>query len=114
MFVVSYVSFSGITGSYTEEINTFDTSGYQGRVFNERTTDVLEYTITSNQHSFWCKGEREKGDIVVKVYDKDGNLKSETDKISAEEFTEGMFVEPGQKVEVYLNDYKGSFYVRFN
>ena len=51
---------------------------------------------------------------MVKVYDKDGNLKSETDKISAEEFTEGMFVEPGQKVEVYLNDYKGSFYVRFN
>ena len=114
MFVVSYTSFSGISNSYVEEINTFDTSGYQGEVFDSKTTEVLIYDIPSNTHSFWYKGEREKGYLLVKVYDKDGNLKKESDKISAEEFTEGMFVEPGQKIEVYLNDYKGSFYVRFN
>ncbi|MBM6837922.1 zinc ribbon domain-containing protein [Clostridium saudiense] len=114
MFVVSYTSFSGISNSYVEEINTFDTSGYQGEVFDSKTTEVLTYDIPSNTHSFWYKGEREKGYLLVKVYDKDGNLKKESDKISAEEFTEGMFVEPGQKIEVYLNDYKGSFYVRFN
>ena len=114
MFVVSYTSFSGISNSYVEEINTFDTSGYQGEVFDSKTTEVLIYDIPSNTHSFWYKGEREKGYLLVKVYDKDGNLKKESDKISAEEFTEGMFVEPGQKIEVYLNDYRGSFYVRFN
>lgn len=114
MFVVSYTSFSGISNSYVEEINTFDTSGYQGEVFDSKTTEVLTYDIPSNTHSFWYKGEREKGYLLVKVYDKDGNLKKESDKISAEEFTEGMFVEPGQKIEVYLNDYRGSFYVRFN
>ena len=113
MFVVSFAGFYGVKGSYVEEMNTFDTSGYQGEVFNKKTTEILKYTIPSNSHSFWYKGQREKGDLIVKIYNKDGSLKDESE-ISSEEFTEGMIAEPGQKVEVYLNDYKGSFYVRFN
>lgn len=113
MFVVNYINFFGYNQSYAEEIKSFDISGYKGEVFNRKTTEVLTYDIPLNAHSFWYKGEREKGDLIVKVYNKDGSLKGESE-ISSEEFTEGMIVEPGQKVEVYLNDYKGSFYVRFN
>ncbi len=60
MFVVSFAGFYGVKGSYVEEMNTFDTSGYQGEVFNKKTTEILKYTIPSNSHSFWYKDKGRK------------------------------------------------------
>lgn len=117
MFIISFAGFTGIKGStqiYNEEISTFDISGYQGKEYDKRTTETLEYTVPSNTHSFWYKGKREKGEAIVNIYDKEGNLKWQSDAITAEEFAEGTLAESGYKIKIELKDYKGSFYVRFN
>lgn len=97
----------------TEVIDEQDKySGYSGRVYDQATSEVKSYGVSA--YSFWYKGEREKGEIIVRTYDNNNNLISESKPIKEKEFADTVLLKDVSRIEVELKNYKGSFYTRYN
>lgn len=114
----SFMMFSSGSNVINEEVSVknYDYDGYTGEGFLEKYSNVEEYTIPNNVHSFWYKGELDKGEVTIKLYDNNRNFISEAQVTDKGEFSECFVtgVESGNIIEIEFNNFQGEFYRRFN
>lgn len=119
LFFIVTVVLGVITFSVNKEVRVSEVlneqdrySGYSGIVYDEATSEVKSYNASG--YSFWYKGERKKGEIIIRTYDNNYNLISESEPIEEKEFVGTVLLKGVSKIEVELKNFKGSFYMRYN
>ena len=105
-------TFEGV--AKVEEITADNLSdrGYLGSEYDTEYTDIRTYNLHEGIRSIDYSGTRKSGMVIIRLYDSDGNLLSESNPIKSKEFNEVFESDNGYatKIEIEYIKFKGSFY----
>ena len=116
--VITY-SFNGeVFSSSKNEIvtsNDADERGYIGSDYEVEYTDIRTYNLRAGIKSVDYSGTRKNGEVIIRLYDSQGNLLSESEPINSKKFNDVFVSDNGYatKIEIEYINFKGSFYFHF-
>ena len=116
--VITY-SFNGeVFSSSKNEIvtsNDADERGYIGSDYEVEYTDIRTYNLRAGIRSVDYSGTRKNGEVIIRLYDSQGNLLSESEPINSKKFNDVFASDNGYatKIEIEYINFKGSFYFHF-
>lgn len=110
-------SFNGVVFNSKSEIVTNDNAdemGYIGSDYKVEYTDIRTYNLHEGIRSIDYSGTRKSGEVIIRLFDSDGNLLSESNPIKSKEFNDIFESYNGYatKIEIEYVNFKGSFYFK--
>ena len=114
IIIASFTTFS-YAGAH-KEISVTETtdSMNMGKEYEEEFTGTRAYGFPKGIGNIYYTGERKSGEVIIRIYDSNGNLVDESEPIKDKKI-DGVFKSKngyGTKVELEFIDFKGSFYIR--
>ena len=78
-------------------------------------TDIRTYNLRAGIRSVDYSGTRKNGEVIIRLYDSQGNLLSESEPINSKKFNDVFVSDNGYatKIEIEYINFKGSFYFHF-
>lgn len=109
----TYVFESSYTG--VDEIASASQDGFLGSEYDTEYTGVRSYNTSTFFNSVNYKGTRKSGEVIIRIYDGNNKLISESKSIKDKKFDD-VFISDngaGSKVEIEYINFKGSFFFDF-
>lgn len=100
-----------------EEITTDNASdmGYLGGEYDTEYTGIRSYNLEQGVSSINYIGKRKSGEVIIRIYDSEGKLLSESKPIKDKNFNDIFKSDKGYgtKIEIEYINFKGSFFFDF-
>lgn len=117
VLVASFTAYTFKSVSNLEEITVDNASdmGYLGSKYDTEYTNIRSYNLQQGISSINYIGNRKNGKVIIRVYDSEGKILSESKPIKDKKINDVLEIESGYgtKVEVEYINFKGSFFFHF-